>query len=155
MKASGNNLEEIGARMKQARIFLGLTQEGLALAVGGSKRGIQDNEARNRVPGGEVIAGFIGLGINPVWLLTGEGEMLLSDNQARPALSDKPNESKDEELLQARHELEAQEHVIDLPILRTAITLTEESSAVQALSIDQRAELILNFYTRLSRHPAK
>jgi len=86
MKASGNNPEEIGSRMKVARVSLGLTQEGLADAVGGSKRGIQDNEARNRVPGGEVITGFIRLGINPVWLLTGEGAMLLSDDQTRPAL---------------------------------------------------------------------
>lgn len=70
---------EIGKRMKVAREALGLTQDGLATAVGGSKRGIQENEARNRVPGGEVIAGFVKLGINANWLLTGEGPMLLAD----------------------------------------------------------------------------
>ena len=86
MKASGNNPEEIGARMKQARIFLGHSQEMLSTLLGGSKRGIQNNESGKSVPGGEVVAGFIGLGINPVWLLTGEGEMLLSDVQPRPAL---------------------------------------------------------------------
>lgn len=82
-------LTEIGARMKAARGALGLTQEGLALAVGGSKRGIQENEARNRVPGGEVVAGMIGLGINANWLLTGDGPMLLADLEAarRPALA--------------------------------------------------------------------
>lgn len=72
-------LTEIGARMKTARGALGLTQEGLALAVGGSKRGIQENEARNRVPGGEVVAGMVELGINANWLLTGAGPMLLAD----------------------------------------------------------------------------
>lgn len=138
MKASGNNLEEIGARMKLARVSLGLTQEGLADAVGGSKRGIQDNEARNRVPGGEVIAGFIGLGINPVWLLTGEGAMLLSDVQPRSAPPAAPPE-----------------YGCDPAILRMAITLAEEAAVVQALSVDQRAELILNFYTRLSKPPVK
>lgn len=69
--------------MKEARDSLGLSQEELAGAVGGSKRGIQDNETRNRVPGGEVIRGFIKLGINANWLLTGEGEMLISDQMAK------------------------------------------------------------------------
>lgn len=85
MKASGNNLEEIGARMKAARIFLGHSQDMLSTLLGGSKRGIQNNESGKSVPGGEVISGFIGLGINPVWLLTGEGVMLLSDAQTSPA----------------------------------------------------------------------
>lgn len=69
---------DVGARMKAAREALRLTQDGLAKAVGGSKRGIQENEARNRVPGGDVIAGMVRLGINANWLLTGEGEMLSS-----------------------------------------------------------------------------
>ena len=70
---------DIGGRIKAAREALGLTQEGLAKAVGGSKRGIQENEARNRVPGGDVVSGMIGLGINANWLLTGEGPMLMSE----------------------------------------------------------------------------
>jgi len=65
--------------MRQAREHLGLSQQELANSIGVSKRGIQDNETRNRVPGGEVINGFVDLGINANWLLTGEGEMLLSD----------------------------------------------------------------------------
>lgn len=72
------DLHEIGGRMKAAREAIGLTQVGLATAVGGSKRGIQENEARNRVPGGEVVAGMVRLGINANWLLTGEGDMLLA-----------------------------------------------------------------------------
>ncbi len=73
---------EVGVRMKAAREALGLTQDGFARAVGGSKRGIQENEARNRVPGGEIIAGMVRLGINANWLLTGEGPMLLADLSA-------------------------------------------------------------------------
>lgn len=79
MKASGCDLTWIGGRIKAARESLGLSQDGLALAVGGSKRGIQDNEARNRVPGGEVICGMVRLGINANWLLTGEGPMRIAD----------------------------------------------------------------------------
>lgn len=81
------NLTEIGSRMKVAREVLGLTQDGLAKAVRGSKRGIQENETRNRVPGGEVIAGMVELGINANWLLTGEGPMLLEDIQQLAAPS--------------------------------------------------------------------
>ncbi|MDP2808680.1 MAG: helix-turn-helix transcriptional regulator [Rhodocyclaceae bacterium] len=71
--------------MKAAREALGLTQDALALAVGGSKRGIQNNEALKSVPGGEVICGLVCLGINANWLLTGEGSMLLSDLAPKPA----------------------------------------------------------------------
>lgn len=71
--------------MRQAREHLKLSQQELADKIGVSKRGIQDNETRNRVPGGEVINGFVGLGINANWLLTGEGPMLLADLvQTRP-----------------------------------------------------------------------
>lgn len=69
----------VGPRLKRVREALRLTQAELADAVGGSKRGLQDNETRNRVPGGEVIAGFVRLGINANWLLTGEGPMLLEE----------------------------------------------------------------------------
>lgn len=79
------NSLEIGARMRAARAALELSQEGLANAVGGSKRGIQNNEALKSVPGGEVICGLVTLGINANWLLTGEGTMLLADLQAPAA----------------------------------------------------------------------
>ena len=79
------NISGIGLRMKAARDVLGLTQDGLAKAVGGSKRGIQENEARNRVPGGEVVFGMVRLGINANWLLTGQGPMLLAELQGKTA----------------------------------------------------------------------
>jgi transcriptional regulator with XRE-family HTH domain len=149
---------KINDRLRAARECLGLKQQEFAIKSGVSYSVYQKYELGSSKPGSDALEGFVRLGISSDWLLTGEGEMLLSDNQARPALSDKPNESKDEERLQGGQriaELEVQEHVLDLPILRTAITLTEEVATVQALSVDQRAELILNFYTRLSRQPVK
>lgn len=79
MAVDNQKRAEIGARMKAAREALSLTQDGLAKAVGASKRGIQDNEAQKSVPGGEVVAGLVRLGINANWLLTGEGPMLIAD----------------------------------------------------------------------------
>lgn len=69
----------IGGRLRAAREALGLTQDGFAKAVGASKRGVQENEARNRVPGGSVVPLLVAMGINANWLLTGAGEMLLAD----------------------------------------------------------------------------
>lgn len=83
IKVSGCDIAEIGARMRAARGALGLSQEGLANAVGGSKRGIQNNEALKSVPGGEILCGLIALGINANWLLSGAGSMLLADTQAQ------------------------------------------------------------------------
>lgn len=78
MKEATQKPTFIGGRMRVAREFLGFSQQGLADELGVSKRGIQDNETRNRVPGGDVINGFVYLGINANWLLTGEGPMLLN-----------------------------------------------------------------------------
>lgn len=75
----GKASTSIGERIKAVREAMNLSQEGLAMAVGGSKRGIQDNEARNRVPGGEVLAALVRLGVNANWLLTGEGPMMVAE----------------------------------------------------------------------------
>jgi transcriptional regulator with XRE-family HTH domain len=84
MKEATQKPTFIGGRMRVAREFLGFSQQGLADELGVSKRGIQDNETRNRVPGGDVINGFVYLGINANWLLTGDGPMLLADLAPKP-----------------------------------------------------------------------
>lgn len=65
--------------MKAARASLRLTQDELAKSVGGSKRGIQQNESGETEPGSTVLRGFLGLGINANWILTGEGPMRIDD----------------------------------------------------------------------------
>lgn len=47
---------------------------------------VRDYELGNSIPGGEAVAALMRVGISANWLLTGEGAMLLSDDQARPAL---------------------------------------------------------------------
>lgn len=71
--------ESIGSRIKKIREALGLSQQDLADAVGGSKRGIQDNESGVNAPGSTVLRGIVSLGVNANWLLTGEGPRLLSE----------------------------------------------------------------------------
>lgn len=65
--------QAIGQRLRTARSLLNLSQVEFALAVGASKRAIQDNESGKNVPGGQVLAGLAELGINVNWLLTGKG----------------------------------------------------------------------------------
>lgn len=73
------SLQAIGTRMRDVREALKLTQEGLADAVGGKKRGIQNNEAGISAPNSKAVHGLVALGVNANWLLTGEGEMWLKD----------------------------------------------------------------------------
>jgi phage repressor protein C with HTH and peptisase S24 domain len=73
----------IGQRMALARETIKMSQTEFARFIGGSKSGIQDNEAGKNMPGGKVLAGFIRAGVNSNWILTNEGEMLLADMAAR------------------------------------------------------------------------
>lgn len=77
-----------GERLQIARNYLSLSQEAMAEAIGSKKRGYQDNERDRSTPGGKVIEGFVRLGINANWLLTGEGPMLKADLSA----DDQPRE---------------------------------------------------------------
>lgn len=70
---------EIAERLKAARAALGLKQTEMAAQSGVSPRGYQGYEDGRSVPGGEAITGFVRLGINANWLLTGEEPMLLAD----------------------------------------------------------------------------
>lgn len=54
-------------------------QEQLAEAIGGTKRGIQDNELGRALPNSKALTGLCQLGLNVNWLLTGEGPMLLKE----------------------------------------------------------------------------
>ncbi|MDR1367104.1 MAG: helix-turn-helix domain-containing protein [Candidatus Accumulibacter sp.] len=72
----------ISDRLRVARASLGLSQKAVAEQSGVSTRGYQGYEDGRSIPGGEAIAGFVKLGINANWLLTGEGEMFYSETRA-------------------------------------------------------------------------
>ena len=68
-----------GARIKQARGVLGLTQKDLCEATGMPLPSLKNWELSKSVPGGEAILALMHAGINANWLLTGEGPMLMAD----------------------------------------------------------------------------
>ena len=74
------NLPEIGERLRLARKALGMTQEALAALAGSkSKRGLQENEKGNAMPGGHIVGALAQAGINTNWIFTGAGPMLMPD----------------------------------------------------------------------------
>jgi len=74
---------EIGVRLRTFRENERFSQKGLAEAVGGTLRGIQDNESGKSAPNSKVLKALAGRGLNVNWLLTGSGPMLLADLVSR------------------------------------------------------------------------
>lgn len=70
--------DDIAPRLKQVRAELCYTQKQIADAVGARTPSWKDNEVGKTIPGGKVLAGLSKLGVNIDWVLTGEGEMMIS-----------------------------------------------------------------------------
>lgn len=69
----------VGDRMRAFRMSLRLSQEAFADALGGTKRGVQQNEGGKSAPNSKILLGMAEMGLNVNWLLTGRGPMLLVD----------------------------------------------------------------------------
>lgn len=77
--SSVNLKDVIGARLKQARSALGMTQKEWCEASGMKLPSLRDYELCKRIPGGEALSLYARAGINLNWLLTGEGPIRLRD----------------------------------------------------------------------------
>lgn len=73
-------MNELSDRLKRARNALGLTQKELSDAINVKLRGYQENESGKTNPRTNIITGFVNLGIDANWLLTGEGDMFITKN---------------------------------------------------------------------------
>ena len=74
--------EEVGNRIRIARKELGWSQKALSEKSEIPLPSLKDYEGGKRMPGGEAIASFCAVGINPAWLLTNDGQMLINNAQA-------------------------------------------------------------------------
>lgn len=74
----------VGERMKAFREMKKLSQVQLAEALGGTARGLQDNELGKSLPNSKVMTGLYRLGANVNWLLSGDGPMMRADAE-KPA----------------------------------------------------------------------
>lgn len=74
--SSSNEHSAVGVRLKRVRERHGLSQEAMAASLGVSLRGWQNYERGQRAASDVLIrALWSTYGIDPVWLLTGEGKM--------------------------------------------------------------------------------
>lgn len=78
---------QVGDRMRLFRESLKMSQVQMAAELGGTSRGLQNNELNQSLPNSKVMTGLYRLGANVNWLLSGEGSMMRSD-------ADKPAQPK-------------------------------------------------------------
>lgn len=124
----------VGQRLKKARLSLGLTQKALAELSSIPLPSYKDYEAGNRIPGGDAIGSLIESGINANWLLTGEGEPLLSPKQ-QSSLTSMPSVT----------------HELNLGVLRRILIATEEKFKGSSISAEKKAGLIALLYLYFSK----
>jgi len=74
----------IPERLKECRAALGLSQAALAESLGVTKRSIINWEGGAASPSAEVLAKYAQLGVNAMYLLTGQGFPLLDDPRPVP-----------------------------------------------------------------------
>lgn len=78
----------LGKRLSDARKALKLTQDVFCTLTGMPKSSLQKYEGSHSVPGTDALSMVAKAGINLHWLITGDGQMLVSEPRAEGA---KPN----------------------------------------------------------------
>lgn len=73
-------------RLKQARKHAKLSQEELALAVGCSQGAVSKIERGDQEESALVVKFAVACGVNPVWLDTGNGEMVATELNLSPQM---------------------------------------------------------------------
>ncbi len=118
-----NFSSDIAPRISEERVRLGLTQEGAATACGVSREMWGRYERGGAAMGGECLRAFAVAGADVLYILNG----------ARSGQAQSAQES------------------LNPGRLRMAVILTEDAAAVRQLTPEQRADMILSFYQRLSK----
>jgi phage repressor protein C with HTH and peptisase S24 domain len=87
-------MSDVFTRLRIAREHSGMSITEMAEHLNMSFPGYRDNENGKRTPKSSVIEGFIKLGYDANWILTGEGQMLLS---SQPSLESAPETDEESE----------------------------------------------------------
>lgn len=123
-------------RMKQRRLALGLTQQQLATSCGLAQSAIGNMESGSRQGSRHIGILSAALGVNPVWLETGKGEIEpLSDTARKIAQAFNQLSPERQKALAAIIEaaiglsVSSDEVEAKMPITRTALHATEPKSS--------------------------
>lgn len=88
MSSTNGHQSTVGARLKRLREAKSLTQQAMSDALGVSLRGYQNYERGQRSPSDDLIrALWSTFGVDPVWLLTGEGDMIRGGHRPSGAMT--------------------------------------------------------------------
>lgn len=82
---------ELKDRLKLVRKTMGMSQAGIVGIIGTTQPSWQGYENGLNVPGGKVLKSLAGLGVNVNWLLTGNGPMMLDQNQDTEPITATPD----------------------------------------------------------------
>ena len=93
-------METIGERIKRLRGFLGMTQEEFASRIGSARNTIAGYEIGKREPSSQAIALICNVfNVNPSWLKSGSGEMIIEKDDSLDAMINKYHLSHNDEIL--------------------------------------------------------
>jgi|GEM_PF-3531570 len=102
MRINASNFNELfGGRLKQARKCLSLTQGEMAERLGMSLKGYQGNERSIAAPSALLVKGLSDMGISPLWILTGKGEMLLNSKTKEIYKKTEESEAESRDIVEA------------------------------------------------------
>lgn len=145
--------QDIAARLVLVRQHLSMTPTQLAKATGVEPQTVRDYENGKSVPGGMFLSRLVEHGIGIEWLLTGAGtityhyvEALDSATRIRDLTKQLRDFEHNKSSISDGDSVE-----IDPSRLRESVILTERAAAVQPLTPEQRADMILSFYQHLSK----
>ena len=80
----------MGERIKELRKFLGLTQQEFAAKIGSNQNNITNYETGRRTPSSAAVNNMCKtFGVSEEWLRTGEGEMIVPDEDLLTAFIEK------------------------------------------------------------------
>lgn len=88
--------EAVGSRILLVRQYFKLSQIKMAADVGAKYGSYQANERGINLPGGAILAGYVRIGINVNWLLTGEGPMLIEEMKNSPIAMPEKAETRED-----------------------------------------------------------
>lgn len=127
METENFDAKDVGERLRAFREHLSMSQEALGRAIGGTKRGVQDNELGKSSPQSRYLGRLAEMGLNINWLLTGDGRMLMKEMEAGAQAPVSP---------------------LDVEILELVLDRLEEkiASSGKRVSAKKKAELVALLY---------
>jgi len=137
----------IGERLREWRSQNNIGQKQASSIFDVTYSVYQKYESDSSVPGGDAIKAFVKAGINANWLLTGEGEMMLTDAQKPSELPATSHEADDAppEAAPAEASSHAEAYArLDIALLTEVFECLEDALAERQLKLPHNRKAVLS-----------